>query len=343
MTVQTPTRCRFRTRLVVALLALLAPTIVWAQPFATVEAIAVPSPQGQWVPSKQTPNAAVVIDEKRIPLSKGMELEIGAHLVTDRAQVTIRFASGEHITVSEDADITLGDRSLLQRLGEVYYQLRGRFRIDYGTVQTAVEGTEFSVVGPDPVTVVVTTGTVRVESAGESILLDKGTMVSVGQGATPPPPQRTPLSVRRSTIAKSWTGGRPKLEVGGVAGGGLAAGSVGADLRGFAAIRILPVMNLVVDTGLSGMGGDPGIRLPIGLGLEASLGSIALGGEVISTLENRRYSCGGRYAALHIGGVAKTRVSMTLTRRLSLIAIGRIGHAGDGLIADIGYGMGVGL
>ena len=37
--------------------------------------------------------------------------------------------------------LVLQERSVLQQLGEVYYQVRDIFSVQYGTVQTAVEGT----------------------------------------------------------------------------------------------------------------------------------------------------------------------------------------------------------
>ena len=75
-------------------------------------------------------------------------LSLSDKRIVTRARVTIRLSDNESITVSAGSEITLRERSVLQTLGEVYYQVRDLFTVDYGTVQTAVEGTEFVISGP---------------------------------------------------------------------------------------------------------------------------------------------------------------------------------------------------
>jgi len=79
------------------------------------------------------------------------------------------------------------------------------------------------------------------------------------------------------------------------------------------------------------------------LGLEFAAGGLSVGGSAQATLEQWRYPCGGRHIALHVGGMAHARYTMSLTRRLFTTAAIRVGHGGDGLQADVAYGLGVSL
>jgi hypothetical protein len=166
---------------------LVAPSQAWAQVFATVEALSQPDARGQWRSVDESPAAARWVGEVRTPLTRDMELSLGDRIVTEQARVTIRLSDNESITVSAGSEITLRERSVLQTLGEVYYQVRDLFTVDYGTVQTAVEGTEFVISGQEgPVTVAVTDGVVRVSNAGEFVRVKRGQQVVVAPTLAPP-------------------------------------------------------------------------------------------------------------------------------------------------------------
>jgi len=320
------------------------PGNAWAETFATVQALSVPDVRGRWTSVETTPAAARVADESRTPLSVGMALEVGDRISTEQARVTIRLADNEHLTVSEGADLTLKERSVIQRLGEVYYQVRGLFRVDYGTVQTAVEGTEFSIDGTEgPVRVAVTDGVVRVSNAGESVRVRRGEEVTVALSAAPSAPVVMTGAARRSVLSKAWSLGRPRLQVGAMAGGGMLSQGAAVEGRGFAAIRLLPGMNLVAETGLGGLGGVEGIRVPASLGMELALGGFSVGGSGQVTLERWRYSCGGRHIAVHLGGTAHVRFTMPLTRRVFVVGTSRLGHDGSAIEASMMTGLGVSL
>ncbi len=321
------------------------PGDAWAETFAQVTAIAEPDTRGRWRPVKTSPAAAKVVDGIRTPLEVGMALDKGARLVTEEARVTIRLARKEHITVSPGGDVVLEERTVIQKLGEVYYQVRDVFSVQYGTVQTAVEGTEFAVSGTDgadgPVAVAVTEGAVRVSNAGESVRVKRGEQVLVAPTLAPALPTAMPLATTQAARSAAWTLGRPKLQIGALASGGVYGGEGGADIRYFAALQVLPFLNVVAD-GAQGFTPDS-LRSGTGLGLEVALGGLSIGGSGSATLERWRYPCGGRYAAVHLGGHVHGRYTLDITRRFFVAAMARAGGNGDGLEATFGLGGGVSL
>lgn len=323
-------------------IALIAPMTAWAEGFATVKAIAEPDTRGRWRPVQASAAAAVVEADGRTPLTVGMALELGQRIVTDEARVTLQLARNESITLSPGSDLELQERSAIQRLGEVYYQVRDVFSVQYGTVQTAVEGTEFAISGREgPVQVSVTEGAVRVSNAGESVRVKRGQQVVVGTEQMPPTPSRLSMNAMQSIRGGAWTLGRPKLQLGAIASGGLYGESGGAELRYFAAVRVLPGLNAIADLGQAWT--TDSHRHGTGLGLEWTAGGFSVGGTASLTLERWQYACGGNYAALHTGGSAHARFSADITRRLFVTAMGRAAANGDGIEASFGLGGGVSL
>jgi len=328
--------------LLVALCFLALPSSAWAEAFATVTAIAEPDSRGRWRPVKTTPAAAKVDGEVRTPLEVGMALEEGQQLVTDEARVTIRLGKKEHITISPASELVVAERSVIQRLGEAYYQVRDVFSVQYGTVQTAVEGTEFAVSGVDgSVKVAVTEGVVSVSNAGESVRVTRGEQVMVAPTLAPVTPTKMPLSATQAARSGAWTVGRPRLQVGALASGGLLGDAGGVEMRYFAAVRVLPFLNVVTDGGQGFTSSSH--RTGSGVGLEVALGGLSVGGSGSVTLERWRYPCGGRYAAVHLGGNIHGRYTLDITRRFFVAAMARAGGNGDGIEATFGLGGGVSL
>jgi len=334
----------FQIRLLVWLAALwlLGPARAYAEDFATVTAISAPDTRGRWSPVKQTPAAAKIEADARTPLFVGMPLQMGDRVVTEEARVTIRIGKSEHLTLSPGGDLVLQERSVLQQIGDVYYQVRNAFTVQYGTVQTAVEGTEFIVGGTtDAVDVAVTEGVVTVSNAGETVRVRRGRSVVATSGAAPTSPTKMPLSTARSLRSQAWTLGRPRLRLGFVANGGLYDESAGVEMRYFAAMRVLPAMNIVSDGGHALTPNS--LRTGTGLGVEWAVGGFSVGGTAGVTVERWNYECGGQYAALHFGGSAHGRYSIDITRRLFLTGMARATANGSGVEASFGLGGGVSL
>ena len=104
----------------------------------------------------------------------------------------MRLGGGQDISVAEHSDVEVGERSVLQRLGEAYYRVRGAFSVSYGSVQTAVEGTEFGVVVGELTVVSVAEGRVSVRNAEGEVHLRRGQVAEVAQAGAPAPPTFDP-------------------------------------------------------------------------------------------------------------------------------------------------------
>ena len=321
---------------------LFGPGHAYADDFATVTAISAPDTRGRWSPVKQTAAAAKVEADARTPLFVGMPLQLGDRVVTEEARVTIRLGKSEHVTLAPGGDLVLQERSVLQQIGDVYYQVRNAFTVQYGTVQTAVEGTEFIVGGSaDAVDVAVTEGVVTVSNAGETVRVRRGQSVVAASGAAPTTPAKMPLATTRSLRSQAWTLSRPRVRLGVVANGGLYDENAGVEMRYFAAMRVLPAMNIVSDGGHALT--PDSLRTGTGLGVDWAVGGFSLGGTVGVTVERWNYECGGRYAALHFGGSAHGRYSIDITRRLFLTGMARASANGSGIEASFGVGGGISL
>ena len=327
------------------------PADAWAEPYAVVQSIAAPDARGQWRPVTESAAAVQIKDDKRIPLRVGMGLALGDRVVTEEARVTLGIGDAqvvgqnrtETITVSAGGDITIKERSVLQRMGEVYYQVRDMFSVDYGTVQTAVEGTEFSIAGAqDGVKVAVTEGVVRVSNAGSSVRVKRGQELLVGSSAAPPAPSAMVRPALLAVQKAAWSLGRPRLQVGLLGTGGWSGDEGSGQLRAFGSVRLLPMVNLVGE-GAFGLDGGGRFLNGSGLGLETNLMGVQVGGSFQYTVERRSYECGARYAAAHLGGNVHARINMNITRRFFLVASGRAGGDGRGVTASGGFGAGVSL
>lgn len=313
-----------------------------AESFATVTAISTPDTRGRWRPVQETAAAGRMDADTRTPLRVGMVLNQGDRLVTEQARVTVRLGRSEHITISPASDLVLNERSVFQTMGDIYYQVRNAFTVQYGTVQTAVEGTEFVVGGsPETVNVSVTEGVVRVENNGETVRVRRGQSVITEGRKGPGAPQQMSQATSRMLRNQAWTLGRPRLRIGLLASGGLLNQTGLAEVRYFASARLLPGLNLVTDGGHGRT--SERLRTGAGVGLEWALGGFSVGGTATLGVERWQYSCGGQYAALHAGGSAHGRFSIDLTRRVFLTGMARATASGEGLEGSIAMGAGVSL
>ena len=116
---------------------------------------------------------------------------------------------GGELRVGDHADVEVRSRSAIQRLGDVYYHVLSAFTVQFGTVQTAVEGTRFIVLDePTGVDVRVVEGRVRVTTDKGSARL--GRWQTTGEsGVARFRPFATSAAVTRSFVASA-----PRFEVG---------------------------------------------------------------------------------------------------------------------------------
>jgi hypothetical protein len=348
------------------------PSAVWAQdappqdappqntePFGTIVVVTEQDDAGRWRTVSPSSMAVRERDGVELPVQPDMPLALGDRLRTDLARVEVRLATGERLNLSEGTTITLdGERSLLQELGEVYYRMRSAFRVQYGTVETVVEGTRFVVLGDgEPgsgaVRVRVDEGLVRVSNGDTQVQLPRGQeAVLPGSGPALMPPTRARPTPAQ--IARTFPQGRPRLVLGAmaVADALIAVDDPPADisalrlsegLRLSAAVGLGRVLRLGYDTTLN-KAGQRGVRLPQELSLAVALPGtgLAFGGGPSVTWEQRTKQCQARTRLLHIGGSGWVRGSLPLGRRLALTAEARAGYA-DMLQLGGGAGVEVGL
>ena len=316
----------------------------WAQEapqLASVALVAEPDDAGRWRAVDPAAAAVRVRADTETPLRPGLPLAVGDTIRVDLARVEIHYSTGEKLNLTEGTTVSLtAERSVLQELGEAYYRLRGAFRVQYGTVETVVEGTRFVVLGTEDggtVRVRVDEGRVRVSNAEASTPVGRGQAVDMPMEGpiTVPPARGRPTP---ATVARTFPFGRPRLVLGALATGGalVQTGDVPADipalratygLRLSAGLGIARVLRVQVDSTLNGAG-RRGVQLPQDVSLAIALPGIAFGGGPSFVVENRTKVCDARYRALHIGGAGWVRGSLPLGRRLALAAEVRGGYAG---------------
>jgi len=196
-------------RSLTTLLLLSAAIPAYAQPeaFATVDKIMEPTAKGKWKSVQESTQAQVLRGDESVLLMKGMSLAEGETLRAMLSLTEISLASGNTLRLEPGAEIVLREPTFIEQLaGEVLYQVKGVFSVEYGVIHCTVEGTRFEIVGPNPTTtlqapgdnpydipkdapegsisVQVTKGKVRVTTPEGEILLKKGSRVLVGPDGT---------------------------------------------------------------------------------------------------------------------------------------------------------------
>jgi hypothetical protein len=331
----------------------------WAQDaaLAIVERIHEVDPTGRYRSVDTSTRASRTRGDAMLPLDIGMDLEIGDIIEVDAAQVQLRYPSGERLLLGERSRVVLsGERSLSQSLGEVYYRLKDAFRVQYGTVETVVEGTRFVVIGPQgdgPIRVRVDEGRVRVSNPDTSVTVDRGEQVSMPSvGSAAVAPERARLG--RPEAWRAFSGGRPRLIFQGLATGSalipLGEGTPSVDslvgsggVRLSAGVALGRLFRLTTATAI-GLNGAQRLRLPQELSLGVALPGVplAFGGGPELTWERCIKECGGRYKALHLGGTGWVQGTLSLGPRFGLVGEARV-SAGDVIRGSGGVGVEVSL
>jgi hypothetical protein len=321
--------------------------------FATVVLVTEQDDRGRWHAVSPSTRALRERAGEVAPLVRGMGLELGDVIQTDLARVELRLQTGERLDLAEGTRLTLqGERTVIQELGELYLRLRDGFTVEYGTVDTVVEGTRFAVAGAgESVRVRVDEGRVRVANPDGAVSVGAGEVVVMPQGGpVPAPPQRARPSA--AELSRSFSRARPVATLG-VQGVSELLIDVGrgpedaAVVRGSGGLRVSgalwtgPVLRLGMATTLSGAG-QRGMRLPQEVFAAVELGPVSLGGGPVAIWEQRRLPCGARLRDLHVGGGGFARARLPLGRRLRLTGDLRLGVA-DTLWTGVGLGAEVWL
>ncbi len=328
------------------LLALIAPAVGVAAPFGVVDQITEPTPRGQ-SPVAATGEAVVVRGGVSSPLEVGYTLEPGDIVRTQGARVVIVLAGAEpgsldarqRVVVDEGSELEVGERGVLQMLGDVYYRVRGTFSAEYSSVEATVEGTEFLVAGGDTVTVGVAKGLVQVSSAGVTVPVKRGQSVTVTPGQAPPDPERWGRGRQAQQAGFTFPVLGPKLTVGGRAGFSMGRQGFGG-VESFARLSLPGGARALFDLGVDGLVG-PGVAVPLGAGLGYAFGPLTVGGQFTPTLVVTRYDC-GTTGSIDLGGSGSAALSVPVAFGLRIEIELEGGWAGA-LVVDGSVGLGVDL
>jgi len=322
------------------LLALALPQTLFAADLAVVKAIA-EGEDGSWRKVDMSAGTVCVRDGVSTPLRPGFQFEEGDRIQTNRARVELNMGDGITLMVQEASDITLGLRRIEQAKGGVFYTADAPFEISVGKVLVAIEGTRFLVEGFEEVIVAVDNGQVRVTAKDEPVLIAPGERVEISQGHIPGGVRAMTMGVRRDTWDGTWLTGEPPLRAGLILGGGLVGGA-GASARLQVGLELPAHLEAIVDLGVGVPFGRGGILAPVGLGIAYELGPISAGAQFVTAFDSYTNDCGGKYSALHFGGVALAQTGLPLTRRLSLVGALRAGWVAQPLV-DLGVGVEMGF
>ncbi len=286
---------------------------VLAAPWAEIDAV--------WEAGREVGSSvSVTVDGQ--PAERGMDLEPGARIeVGAEAQLRLVYADGDQVVLYEETTVTLGEESLLQELGSVLLDLEGAFRVLYGEVEAAVEGTRYTVEGTDEgVIVSVAEGAVRVSAGGEEVLVTSGQSTTVT--TTPSPPAET-ARWRPEGL------GPPRTQLGLAGGSAWVLGDPHAELRMTLRRRISPGWQLTLSGGLETSGQR--FHVPATLGVERRFWRTAVGVEALFFI-GQEQSCEEVRTLVKPGGSAVGRVVLARPGPLELALAGRIGFV-DGLYA----------
>ena len=273
---------------VAACLLFIRPAAAQESAWAVVDAIWELDPAGRWVEVERSGEAELfrVGDPELVRvLSVGLPLVPGDRVSTADARVRVLFDSQEQIVVEPGSGLDLEERGALQLAGEVLYEVRGVFRVLYGDVEAAVEGTRFSLYEEGGEIVVnVTEGVVRVTSNGQSVQVKRGEQTRAPEyldtlenpeEAAPAAPADLPPEEAAAARAAARALGEPRLSFALMGGGGLALETARGDSRVMVRYRVARRWRLVAETGFASDGAV--FYLPQGVGIERRAGPISVG------------------------------------------------------------------
>ena len=325
-----------------ALLLLVLPSQALAAAWATVERLEVLDDSGRWQVERQSAQATRTRDGATVPVTTGLALEEGDTLRTHGARLRVRYRDGGQLSIQPESELQLQEAGILQTLGQVLYQVEGVFRVRFGAVEAAVEGTRFLVSGQPagPVTVAVDRGKVWVRAQGQQVLVHKGQVVTVPHkgllGDVTWHSERQAASLSRMAANL----GEPRYTLGLTGGTTLTKGDLQGTTSLLVRIRLLPGWRLIGSAGWATTGER--FHLPVAIGAERRLGPTGVGVEALALFGQRTDCFGVATLPLQPGITATGRLRLPLTDRTALEARVRGGYAG-GLYFDAAMGVSLGL
>jgi hypothetical protein len=311
-----------------------------ADRFATVDAIFAPTPSGEWRPVTSNANARVITagtSGDGEALAVGDRLEVGDRVTTAMVRVRLRLRGDEQLVIGEGADLVLAERSVLQQVGDALYRVHGVFRVGFGAVEAAVEGTRF-VVAPDGVDVLA--GRVRVTGAGGSEVGARQQHVEVS-AATPAPPAPMSPSQRAHARDLGMRLGMPASSLGVELGGGHFGLAGTGSVQLVARFGFLGAGEVYVESGVAFQ--RDRFHLPVAVGLGWRLGWFRVGGGGALRIGVCEDCTGGQTLEVLAGGQVQVGLLMPLSGRLSFSVTGRVSVLQDRWTLDGAAGLAVGF
>ncbi len=269
-TVATQMRARRVLWAVLALFGLAGRAEAAPDTLAVVDGIVVQGPDGAWRAVQQSAEAVAIGAAGERPLKVGDRLIAGQVVRTGAVQVRLRAKGDEQFVIGEGAEVELGERTWLQRIGDVFYRVHGVFRVRFGSVEAAVEGTRFVVDAGSlgrPGRVDVLAGVVRVAGESTAVRVGAGEAAVVRDGiVTEGTLEKVRLLRRLGQSARSVG-----VHFGGGAFGPTGVGDARLDLR----LSPIPALEVWVEAGMTF--DDERFNLPIAAGLAWRAGVVRLG------------------------------------------------------------------
>ncbi len=298
--------------------------------FGTVDVVTIRDASGNWSKVDSTADAVRVRDGKEEPLTEDMTVDVGDVIRTTQARVKLTLADKELMSIGEGSEVTLKERGVLQTLGDVYYQLRGAFSVEYGHVEATVEGTRFLIEQGD-IQLAVAEGAVRVkdESGGEALV---GTREITSSAAEPKTWLRSEMGPR---LQQTWPLGRPVVMA--VGSFSVGYGQRGLNDRFRFSGRLSPLPHLWLDVSV---GYASRLlrwhRFPLSVGVDYQIADFAVGVDVVAmlyhSLENNGY-----------GPLLTGRYTLPIDRHLYIEGQGRVGWIQNDIWIEFGAGVGLGF
>ena len=301
----------------------------FAAPFGTVDIVTIADASGNWSRVDKTADAIRVRDGAEEPLIEGMVLDLGDVIRTTQARVQIAVGDGrEFMNVGVGSEVTLKERGALQQLGDIYYQLRGAFSVQYGHVEATVEGTRF-LVGAEQIEIAVAEGAVRVEDeAGDNALVQ--TRETTSRTAAPTPWLRKEMG---PALQNTWPLGRPSVVF--VASAAIGYSQRNAMDRLRISGRISPIPQLWLNATLGYASALLRFhRVPLTVGADYEIENIGVGAEYMLIYYETFF---------YHGPVATIRYSLPLDRHLYIEVNGRAGWVENVPWIEGGAGIGLGF
>jgi hypothetical protein len=295
----------------------------------------------------------------RKPLAVNGDIASGDRVITRSARLTLRLHGIGRMVLDPNSSVVIGNRTIMQEIGEALYQVKGIFRVQFHDVSISVEGTRFLVNADNggAVTVTVARGVVHVTheaepDGGVRVHGEEKTRVEPDKPPTTPGPQSVSDVATLTELGERIDHGQwgrwgvPHFQVGALGDAGRFDDAFESGFRAYARLTPGEHWEVSVESGLAFQ--DTRLHLIEQLGLSRRVGPASLGVAAILAIGPEGATCGSIPPPIaRPGAVATARWRWALTRGVAIepgVAGGWIapGTSGTSLYLDAALGVTVG-